>query len=229
MKKTTLLLLFASISTILFAQKSETRKVDDFSYISFGINGDLTIIQGNKNEVILEGDPEDLEKIETVVSGSKLRIKTEGGSWSWWDNMGKIKATVTLKEFTGLSVSGSGKAASEGSLRGDNIDLGVSGSGNIELNLEANDIDCGISGSGSIYLNGSGKTGSLSISGSGKLDAVDYEIETISISISGSGDASVFATKEIDSRISGSGTVRYKGDPDKISNRASGSGKLKKM
>ncbi len=229
MKKSALLILFLSISVSLLAQKTETRKVDDFSYISFGVNGDLIIIQGNKNEVILEGDPEDLEKIETVVSGSKLRIKTEGGSWSWWESMGKIKATVTLKDFTGLSVSGSGDATNKGTLRGEDIDLGVSGSGNIELNLQANDIDCGISGSGSIYLNGSGKSGSLSISGSGKMDASDYEIETISISISGSGDASIFATKEIDSRISGSGTVRYKGDPDKISNRASGSGKLKKM
>ena len=229
MKKLSGILILVFVSTILIAQTKQNRDVADFDYVSFAISGDLIIIQGSKNEVILEGDQEDLEKIETVVSGNKLRIKSVNNSWSWTNNMGKIKATVTLKNFSGLSVSGSGKATSQGTLKGGEVDLGVSGSGDIDLTLEASDIDCGISGSGSIYLKGSGKTGSLSISGSGKMDAADYEIESMSISISGSGSASIFATKEIDSRISGSGTVRYKGDPDKISNRASGSGKLKKM
>ena len=229
MKKIALLLIVALVSTASMAQKKENRQVDDFTYVSFGVSGDLVIIQGSKSEVILEGDEEVLENIETIVTGDKLKIKSKSNDWSWWGNSNKIRATVTLKDFTGVNVSGSGDVTNRGTLKGGDVELRVSGSGEIELAMQANDVDCRISGSGNIDLSGSGKTGSLSISGSGDLDASDFELETMSISISGSGGASVYATKELDSRISGSGTVRYKGDPDKVSNRSSGSGKLRKM
>jgi len=227
MKKYILLVAFSVLVTSLYAQKKETRKVGDFNFISMSISGDLTIRQGSKNEVILEGDEDDLENIETYVSGDKLKIRSQNNSW--FNNIGKIKIYITIKDFNGISVSGSGDVVSEGVLKGGNVELHVSGSGDIDLNLQATDTDISISGSGSISLQGKGKTGALSISGSGKLDAQDYVLETITIKISGSGGAYIYATKEIDSRISGSGTIRYKGEPDKLSNRSSGSGRLRKM
>jgi len=223
-----LLMAISIIGTSLYAQKKETRKVGDFNYVSMGVHGNLTIKQGDKNEVILEGDEETLEETETYVKDGRLRIKSESNSW-WSSSRSKIKIYITIKDFTGISLSGSGNAVSKGLIKGEDISLSVSGSGDIELELQANDVDCQISGSGSIHLNGDGRNGSLSVSGSGRLDAADFEIETIKIRISGSGGAYVNVSKEIDSRISGSGTVRYTGNPDKISNHSSGSGRLKKM
>jgi len=214
-------------ATSLYGQKKETRNLDDFTAISMGISGDLHIKQGSKCEVIIEGDEETLAIIETSVTGDKLKISTKNSSW--WKSYSKVNIYVTIKEFKGLSISGSGDANSDGFLKGENVDLSVSGSGDISLDLEASAIDCSISGSGSISLKGQGKTGHLTISGSGELDAVDFELETLKIRISGSGSAEVYATKEIDSHISGSGRVHYKGNPDKIVNHSSGSGSLKKM
>jgi len=51
----------------------------------------------------------------------------------------------------------------------------------------------------------------------------------VDASISGSGSVYITANQEIDERISGSGGVYYKGNPDKVSSRASGSGKVRKL
>ena len=77
MKKIAALVILATLSTSLFAQTKENREVGDFNYISFGISGDLTIIQGSKTELILEGDEETLENIETYVTGEKLKIRSK--------------------------------------------------------------------------------------------------------------------------------------------------------
>ena len=229
MKKTIILAALFMLALTCWAQDKQTRNVGDFTSISFGISGDLYLTQGNTTKVVLQGDEDDLEKIETEVSGGKLRIRTRNNNWNWnWSNS-KIKVYITVKNFEGLNVSGSGDAVSEGVIRGGDVNLSVSGSGSIEFKLEATNVDMGISGSGSIYLIGKGVSSDLSISGSGKLDAEDFIVETTEIHISGSGSARVHATKEIESRISGSGSVRYAGDPDKVYNKSSGSGSVRKM
>ena len=214
MKKVILFAALFVLSTMAWAQDKQSRSVEPFDYVSFGISGDLIIKQGNTFEVILEGDEEDLDKIETEVSSNKLRIRNKNNNWNWNWNSGKIKVTVTLKEFTGLDVSGSGDAESVGVLKGEDVRLSVSGSGDMDIRLNAKEVDMSISGSGSISLSGNGTTSDLSISGSGKLDAEDFVVETVAVRISGSGSSRVHATKEIDSRISGSASVRYAGDPD---------------
>ena len=75
MKKYILIIAISVFATGLYAQNKETRKVDDFNYVSMGVNADVTIKQGSINEVILEGDEETLENIETYVSSNRLKIR----------------------------------------------------------------------------------------------------------------------------------------------------------
>lgn len=229
MKKIIILTCLLAFTLTSWAQEKQTRNVGDFTSISFGISGDLYLTQGNSTKVVIEGDEEDLEKIQTEVSGDRLRIYTKNSNWNWnWGNS-KIKVYITVKNFDGLNVSGSGDAVSDGVIRGGDVKLSISGSGSMDMKLEATTLDMGISGSGSISLRGKAVSSDLSISGSGKLDAADFIVETVEVHISGSGSARVHATKEIDSRISGSGSVRYAGDPDKVYNKSSGSGSVRKM
>jgi hypothetical protein len=227
MKRTLILIILASFTFTGWAQVKQTRQVGDFTFVSLGIGGDLYLTQGNKTQVVLEGDEDDLQRITTEVSGNKLRIRSKGSNWGW--NFSRIKVYITVKDFSGLSVSGSGDAVSKGLLKGGKVDLSVSGSGDMDIQLEANIVDMGISGSGSISVAGRGNSAELSISGSGKLDAEDFIVENAEVRISGSGSARVHATKELNSRISGSGSIKYAGNPDKVYNKSSGSGSIRKM
>ena len=49
------------------------------------------------------------------------------------------------------------------------------------------------------------------------------------ISISGSGNCRCWVENDLEVRVSGSGSVYYKGDPEKVDARISGSGKVRKL
>ena len=229
MKKIIGLLALTAIFTITFINQSnaqrETRRVDDFTKVSFGISGNLYIKQGSEQSVELKGD--DLDEIETEVSGGKLRIKYEKSGWNWGRD--RVDVYVTIEKLEALTLSGSGKVYGESLFKTDDLDLSVSGSGDLELDIDADRVETGISGSGGVVLSGDAVSHRISISGSGKLNAEDLETETYRIQISGSGSCRIHATKEIDASVSGSGSIYYKGDPDKVYSSTSGSGKVKKI
>lgn len=228
MKKLTLLFTALLFVFSVQAQKKETRKVDAFDYVSLGISGDLVITQGNSNSLVLEGDADDLENIETYVKDGKLKIRTESNSW-FGNDMDKVKIYVTVVNFRGASVSGSGYLTNSNNLKGEDLSLSVSGSGKIELYVESKTLDTHISGSGRIILDGKTDGMELHISGSGGINAIDLEANRIEAHISGSGSAKVNVKEEIDAHISGSGSIRYQGNPAKIREKVSGSGSVKSL
>lgn len=228
MQKLTLSIIAFVLAFAVQAQKKETRQVGEFDYVSFGISGKLIITQGNSNSLVLEGDADDLEKIETYVSGRKLKIRKKDNSW-FGDNMDDVTVKVTLVNFTGAGVSGSGKITNSNNLRGKDVSLSVSGSGKVDLYVECETMETHISGSGRITLEGKASSNDLHISGSGGINSSEFDTNKLEAHISGSGSAKVKVKDEIDAHISGSGSIRYIGNPSKIREKVSGSGSVRSM
>lgn len=226
MKKAAFSLLVLLISLVVVAQEKETRNEKDFSGISFAVSGELYLTQGSGFSVILEGDKDLLEQIETSVKNGTLQIRKK----DWRKSMNKrVKVWVTMPEVDNISVSGSGKVSASSEIESDELDLSVSGSGTIKLDkLAAGEIGCGISGSGKVYLDGSGaRECDLSISGSGEFSGLTFETAEMTIAISGSGRCDCNVSKDLNVRISGSGNVFYNGNPN-VDSHSSGSGRVKK-
>lgn len=217
------------VSLTAFAQNKETRDVQDFDEIVVRISGKVYIKQGNKNEVILEGDERSLERIETEVRGGRLSIGTSNGRrWSSSRSTGRINVYITVKELNGVSVSGSGDIIGQSVFKSDDFSASISGSGDIELEIDAKNVSARISGSGNMELSGSAEYAKLGMSGSGKYLAEDMKVDDYEISISGSGKSSVNAQENLDVRISGSGSVYYKGRPA-VNSSVAGSGKVRRI
>lgn len=212
MKKISLALVFLLALTTGFSQNREKRSVSNFTRISFQTGGKMFLKQGSVNAVELEGDKEILEKIETRVEGGKLIIGYEDqGSWfnwrSGWDDE-KITAYVTVKDLDGLYASGSGNIVAQTKLVGGDMEIKVSGSGNIEAEIEAADVEAKVSGSGDLMLKGKMRSMESGISGSGKIDFTGNVNGLIDIGISGSGRFTAMGSaNEIKTSISGSGKV----------------------
>ena len=229
MKHLIILILLLNFSIIrASADAREKRDVATFTSISLGVSATVHLKQGSPQSVKLEGDRDDLEEIETEVSSGKLRIRRKSDNWFNWSSSGSVHIYITVKDIDGLSVSGSGKMMSETVIKSEALRLSVSGSGDLVLDIDAAEVNSSVSGSGDLELRGKCRYNKLTISGSGEIDALDLMAEVAEIRISGSGDAEVHASKEIDARVSGSGSIRYKGNPDKVNQHSSGSGRIRK-
>jgi hypothetical protein len=197
-------------TTLLYAQKRETRKVDSFTKISFRFPGKLYLTQGSPQKVEVEGAKDILEELETEVDGGRLIIGREGKWMDWnWDNNDRVTVYITVPNIEGLSVSGSGDIIGQNTVNTENLDLNVSGSGSLFLDIEAKgDVEADVSGSGDIELKGKCRRFDSDVSGSGKVDL------------------SVAITERADFGVSGSGKIYAKGSAATVEATISGSGKV---
>jgi len=227
MKRAVLFLVIMSLVYSISAGQNikETRDVKGFSTIGFGIAGNLYIKIGPEFSVILEGDKDDLEEVVTEITGDRLQIKHE--RWRF-DFRERVDVYITMPELEALGVSGSGKAQVLDEVRTDDLELSVSGSGNlITADLTVENLECRISGSGNIRLGGgNAEDAEVSISGSGNFEGDEVKVETMEVGVSGSGNCRCYVTGSLEARVSGSGHVTYSGDP-RIDARVSGSGRVR--
>jgi Putative auto-transporter adhesin, head GIN domain len=229
MNRIAITLLFVLGFVMAWAQNKETRTVDSFTRLNFRIPGKLYLKQGNEQKVVLEGNKDILDKIETEVEGGRLSIGRENNNWRmWdWDDDDRIIAYVTVTTLEGLSVSGSGNVLGEGVLKAGNIALAVSGSGSMEIEVSASgDMEANVSGSGDIRVKGSCRSLESKVSGSGKVVLAGTIAERADVSVSGSGKVIASGSaREIRTTISGSGEVQAADlEVEKCDVRISGSG-----
>jgi hypothetical protein len=183
--------------------KTESREVSGFTKIDLAGTGEVTIAQGPTESLTIEADDNVLPALTSDVSDSTLKLGTKPRTNVRTRN--PIRYRVTMKDLTGVSLSGSGSVTANG------------------MQLRALRTD--ISGSGTVNVSGSAVTQDIQLSGSGRYEAAGLPSQEVSAEISGSGEVAVAVSRVLKVGISGSGTVTYSGDPS-IEQDISGSGKL---
>jgi hypothetical protein len=203
---------------------TQDRSVSAFTEIALSDIGSVYVEQAPAYSVAVETSANLQDIIKTEVKGSTLEIKTKKGKCIKGDPV--LNIYVTSPNIEGLSISGSGNIYASRYISTSEIDLSISGSGDISLDsLSTNELTASISGSGNIYAEGTDTMSyeDLSISGSGSITTLNYPALSVKTSISGSGSCKVYAIDKLETSISGSGNVVYRGTPVlTISNSGSG-------
>lgn len=206
---------------------AQQRSVGDFNGVD--VSGPLKVFisQGSELSVKVEGDENLLEYIEVDNHGDDLEIRTRRG-YNLRSRTG-LKVYVTAPSFDKLAVTGSGELKTLSKISNNkNMDVNVTGSGDMIVNIDAPSINTNITGSGNIRINGGTRNFSTEVTGSGEVHAFDLLSESTDVEISGSGDVEVFASKQLKISISGSGDVKYKGNPS-VSQSINGAGNVRKI
>jgi hypothetical protein len=182
----------------------EMRDHESFSQVVTSTFIDIDITVGEEFSVKVEADDNLIEYIETEVRRKTLYVDTRDGySLSSRNN---VRVIVTMPKLTTVDISGSSDMLITG-VSGEELEIGITGSGDITLEGEIDYVD-------------------ISITGSGDIDARDLKCDEAYITISGSGDIDITVESYLDVRVSGSGDVAYWGSP-KVSRSISGSGDIR--
>ena len=202
----------------------EQRAVSSFNKIDISGTFDVLINQGNEERLELEVDENLLEYIETEVKNNTLYISSKQSI----GNATSLKLYITVVEVNDIDVSGAIKLRNKGTYQTENLEIEVSGAGDIKLDVDVENLSMDMSGASETKLSGSAKNFEIEISGAGDLQAKKLKTRNTTIDISGAGSAVVFAKKTLKVEVSGAGSVKYKGSP-KIEKDISGAGSVEKL
>lgn len=182
---------------------TQSRQVSGFTSVELTGVGELSIDQTGTESLTVSAEDNLLPLLTSRVEGDTLILGKKPNTRIVTTK--PITYTLTMKDITGIAVSGSGTINAP------------------KLTTAALSIE--ISGSGVITTAGNADDQSLEISGSGRYLADGLTSKTTTAEISGSGTANVVASNALDVKISGSGTLTYSGNPQ-VSQTVSGSGRL---
>lgn len=205
------------------------RSTGDYEAIAVSGWFDVDLVEGEEGKLTIEGESNLLEYIVTEVKNGKLVLKTEKGvnlKPSNWNS--GIRITVPVEQVSSIALSGSGDIVGKKTIKTDRLSTAMSGSGDITIDVEASSVDASMSGSGDITFSGRTSDFDATISGSGDIKAFELEADNVNATVSGSADIKVTAKKMLKARVSGSGDITYKGNPEKLDTKTSGSGDISK-
>jgi hypothetical protein len=220
------LLLLPGLTTNAQKLQAEERNVSRFSGISISVPGEVYIVQGDQQKLVVEGTERVLNDLITEVSGGQLKIYLP--RWRSFRSRDELNIYLVVTDLNSINLSGSARMYTEGLLKARDLSVSISGSGRIEFEeLQAQNLSTAISGSGRLSLGNGGRIEShrISISGSGRMESGNTPADKVQVTISGSGGCTVNVADDLRVRISGSGNVYYTGNP-LVDSHISGSGRL---
>ncbi|HYG40104.1 MAG TPA: head GIN domain-containing protein [Cytophagales bacterium] len=180
---------------------SETYTLGEFNGIDISSWGEVEIIKSNEHKLEIHAQANVIDRFRVNVRNETLYIGAD-----CFNARSKPKLYIYCKSFNDLRLSGAGKIESSSEFIFDNLNIEMSGAGDIGLRGEAEQLSIRVSGSGDVNLMG-------------------LQTKNADIRISGKSDCSVFVVDHLQVKISGVGKVYYKGNPE-IDQEISGVGKV---
>lgn len=204
------------------------RTIGDYDALRIGGFYEVELVEGAEGKITLKGEDNILEYVETDVKGRTLVIKSKDNKTLKPSQGEGVYIIVPVEKIDAIRLSGSGKVIGTSRLQADSFKVHTSGSRNANLKIDATSVSVITSGSSTIALSGNTKKMDITSSGSSNLRAYDLNADDVGITSSGSSNIEVTANNIIHSRVSGSGNIRYKGNPEKVNTKTSGSGRVTK-
>ena len=180
----------------------ESRPVVTFTSIRAGLPANIIISQEPEPSLRIETHENVLEAIDSYVLDGELILEFNRNV----RNLDRLNIYVSSEDYENIRLSGAANISTEGCLAVDDLQVTLSGAGNLDFCGTADLLD-------------------VSISGAGNFRGFDMVAQTVEARVSGAGSMRVTAEQVLDVNISGAGSIYYRGNPQ-INSEISGAGSL---
>jgi hypothetical protein len=209
--------------------ETEDRHLSGFHAVNVAGSFDVYIVQGGKESVRVDAPADVIHHIITDVKNGTLNIYTKD-HMSWGNIFGgghkKIVVYVSIKDVTGISLTGSGDVYFKEGINANSLKLGLTGSGDVTGRVNVKNLESSVTGSGDIKVSGHADNSRVSVTGSGDYSGRDLATVNTSARVGGSGDVGVNVSGSLDASVTGSGDIHYTGNPKNIRKSKTGSGDI---
>lgn len=216
----------------------ELNNVSNFNSIKVLGSPDVEYRQssGSKTTVSIYGSDNLVDLLEVSTVNGVLQVNIKKGVKILGGER-RMKVIASSSSLTGVDIKGSADVYLKGVIKGADLNLNITGSGDIEAenlqytnlsafvkgsgdidvkNVKATAVRTVVSGSGDVAIKGSAQQATLTVNGSGDISADKLTAANVVATVSGSGDISCYASKQLDAKVSGSGDIEYKGSPSVV-------------
>lgn len=180
-----------SAKTITGSGKVISKKIQlsDFTSIILYSSADVDIEKGDKTSIVLSDYENLINYHKLSVMENSLKISKEPNV-SLRKSVAKIK--IIVPNVYAIKIIGSGDVVLNSNINTLN-QLHIIGSGDVVANANSNfkNIDINISGSGDVRLKGTANNATITVSGSGDIDLTGLKSQFVDCKINGSGDWSL--------------------------------------
>jgi hypothetical protein len=205
-------------------ETGSVRDVKGFDSVSFGTSGKLIITQGDRETLEIAASARDLPSIVTEVRDGTLYIGRKGKKSVFFFRPPVFR--LTMRTIAGLETHSSGKIVVN-QLHTSFLRILISSSGGISIDsLAADSLDVQISSSGSLSVEGSVEQQDIRLTSSGSYSARNLASRTARVIVSSSGGATLRVSDSLEANVTSSGNVRYYGNPPRVKEKVTSSGKL---
>jgi hypothetical protein len=202
----------------------QPRTVSPFTAIEVGGGIDVVLSQGDKQSVSINADANIQEIVITEVDNNVLKIYFD----KWKMSSSKVKVTVCMKDIKSLSSSGGSDIYTTSPIVAGNLNLNVSGGGDINIDVKAIEIKAELTGGSGLDLKGAAGYFYLSASGGSKCKSYEFTVAKADISASGGSTIRLTVDKDLKASASGGSSVKYKGNAHIIKEDESGGSQISK-
>jgi hypothetical protein len=208
MNKIYLILTFILISTAIRAQKSSLRfETTAFNSISIEQPIDLFLHQSDSSYIVLEGYKLDPDKVDINVNNGTLKLSVKGNN-----NM-NASVHIYTKNYRQMDFSSAVDVHNQEQIKGEELDLILSGASSVKLNLDYTKLNVKSSGAGSLWIYGRADSINLVAEGASDFDAYGTKNTYTNVLASGASDIKVNPDSTLIAQISGACDLNYKKEP----------------
>jgi len=179
-------------------------KVEISSAFEFEVN------QSSSYSINVTADDNVMDYVRVSQVGQTLKIGL--GTVTWLGPV-TLRASVTMPQLSGLTVSGASRGDIYDFSSTEDLDITVSGASRVNGDITAGNVEFDISGASTIQLEGSANDMVASVSGASSFNLGGFTVNNADVNFSGASSGTINLDGRLDADLSGASRLWYIGEP----------------